>query len=240
MIIQEPGFSADDPQDGDLSSDVNVTSNVDYSKEGDYVVEYFVKDSDGHSATQKREIIISSTKPTSWEYKDYEVGGFYYLPSYIYDTRAFIGDESITNSTFVYDSSKNRVVSEDYNIVYKKSGGFIYKTYLDKTYHDRVSLDDIRSYNSDDELVSKFPLKLKIDNEYIDDDNLCHIAEHIDSFVTDTKTKELSDAKKFLYEDVLRVECSKNGKKTDIYYAKDRGEILRVSDDRIYLVEVGL
>jgi hypothetical protein len=241
IIIQEPGFSAKDPQDGDLTKDVNISSNVDYSKEGEYVVKYYVKDSDGHSATKERHITISSTKESSFKYRDYEVDDeLYYLPSYMYDYRAFINGDSITNSTYVYDQSKNRLSNEDITIKYSRSNDFVYKRFGDDSYHDRVTLDDIQSYNSDDKLVSKFPVKLKVDNEYIDDDKLCHIKEHFTTFVTNSETGVLSDNRNVLYSDVLKIECSKNGIKDEIYYAKGKGEILRISDDRIYVVESSL
>lgn len=54
---EEPGFMAADEYDGDLSHRVEVTGEVDTSREGTYVLTYTVKDTAGNTASVKRTVI---------------------------------------------------------------------------------------------------------------------------------------------------------------------------------------
>ena len=56
----EPGFSAYDKEDGNLTSSVVATSNLDNTKAGTYKVTYEVSDSDGNRVTSTRVIIVAS------------------------------------------------------------------------------------------------------------------------------------------------------------------------------------
>jgi len=236
--IEEAGYSATDSQDGDLTKDVNITSNIDYSRIGEYVVKYYVADKDANKATAQRTVNITADGPNSGAYANYKTDdSLYYLPSYLYDYQTLISGNSVKNLAFAYDLTGNRVANEDQNILYKQNGDAIDRISGSKTNHDVITMDEIKSYDDDDNLVSKFPIKLKVDNEYIDDDMSCHIVEQFYSFTTNSVTKQLVDGKNYLHEEVLKVVCSKNGIKTDIYYAKGKGEVLRVTDDRIILVE---
>ena len=55
---REPGYSAKDTIDGDVTSKVKVTGSVDTSKMGDYTIQYKVTDSKGNTATAKRHIFV--------------------------------------------------------------------------------------------------------------------------------------------------------------------------------------
>ena len=48
--INEPGFTATDPQEGDITQDVKVTHDINLDRVGTYTVSYNVTDSDGYSA----------------------------------------------------------------------------------------------------------------------------------------------------------------------------------------------
>ena len=50
--FQEPGASAFDPEDGNISSQIEITGNVDTTQEGEYVLRYNVSDSDGNDANE--------------------------------------------------------------------------------------------------------------------------------------------------------------------------------------------
>ena len=52
----EPGFSAYDATDGNLTDRVEVSGNVDSSKAGEYILVYKVKDNNGNSTTKVRKI----------------------------------------------------------------------------------------------------------------------------------------------------------------------------------------
>lgn len=54
----EPGYSAKDNIDGDLTSLVVVTSNVDTSKSGEYFVEYTVSDRAGNTTKLVRKVVV--------------------------------------------------------------------------------------------------------------------------------------------------------------------------------------
>jgi len=54
----EPGFSATDEKDGDITDKVIVTNNVDINKEGSYEVKYTVSNSDNQTVTIIRNVII--------------------------------------------------------------------------------------------------------------------------------------------------------------------------------------
>ena len=73
----EPGFTAYDNEDGDLTNQVQVTNNIDYQTPGEYQITYFVIDSGGLSDTMTRTIIIegncetfivknTSNSPNNW------------------------------------------------------------------------------------------------------------------------------------------------------------------------------
>ncbi len=57
--INEPGFTATDPQEGDITQDVKVTHDINLDRAGTYTVSYNVIDSDGYSAnTATRTVTI--------------------------------------------------------------------------------------------------------------------------------------------------------------------------------------
>lgn len=61
--FEDPGFTATDDYDGDISSNVVRSGNVDITKTGEYVITYSVSDSAGNVTTKTRKIIV-------YEYKD--------------------------------------------------------------------------------------------------------------------------------------------------------------------------
>jgi len=57
-VLANDKFSAEDSVDGDLTSNVKRTNNIDFSRAGKYQVTYFVEDSDGFTDTQTRSVTI--------------------------------------------------------------------------------------------------------------------------------------------------------------------------------------
>ena len=71
---QEPGFTASDNADGDLTSAVSVSGSVDTSHSGAYTLTYSVSDSFGNSVSAERTVyVISSSGPSEGN------GGYIYL-----------------------------------------------------------------------------------------------------------------------------------------------------------------
>ncbi len=66
----EPGFTALDNVDGDISQNVKVTGKVDYKKEGTYTLTYSVEDKSGNENSTNRTVIV--TKGTKSETKAQE------------------------------------------------------------------------------------------------------------------------------------------------------------------------
>lgn len=65
----EPGFTATDAKDGDLTNNVIVTGTVDVTKIGSYEITYSVSDKAGNKATAKRKvdvIVNQATYTGSW------------------------------------------------------------------------------------------------------------------------------------------------------------------------------
>ncbi|HIC79100.1 MAG TPA: DUF5011 domain-containing protein [Sulfurovum sp.] len=56
--VNEPGFTATDIQDGDITYAVNVTNNIDLNNPGTYTVTYDVMDSEGFKDVKTRTIVI--------------------------------------------------------------------------------------------------------------------------------------------------------------------------------------
>lgn len=62
---KEPGYTAEDNVDGDLTEKVEVSGSVDTKKAGTYTLEYSVQDSYGNKATAKRTVVVEAPeKPT--------------------------------------------------------------------------------------------------------------------------------------------------------------------------------
>lgn len=61
----EPGFTATDSYDGDLTDDVIVVNTIDTKTPGEYQVNYKVKDSAGNEFTTYRKVIVKKTTTTT-------------------------------------------------------------------------------------------------------------------------------------------------------------------------------
>lgn len=61
----EPGYTATDNLDGDLTDHVTVQGSVDSNTPGIYTVTYSVTDSHGNTATKKRRVTVRSNQPQS-------------------------------------------------------------------------------------------------------------------------------------------------------------------------------
>lgn len=73
----EPGFSATDNVDGDLTKNVKVNSNVDSSKKGKYKVTYTVKDKSNNQRKVTRTVVVDKKSPTQMSIEEYTLDGYY-------------------------------------------------------------------------------------------------------------------------------------------------------------------
>src|SRR5699024_1954807 len=55
---EEPGATAEDNVDGDLTDDIEITGDVNTNKVGDYTITYTVSDTAGNETVEKRQIKI--------------------------------------------------------------------------------------------------------------------------------------------------------------------------------------
>ena len=58
ILIQKNGATATDDRDGDLTSKIEISGNVDTKKAGTYKITYTVKDAAGNVATVTRTVIV--------------------------------------------------------------------------------------------------------------------------------------------------------------------------------------
>ena len=61
-FYKDQGATAVDDCDGDLTSSINVSGNVDVSKAGTYVIKYSVKDSSNNMSTIERKVTVKDTE----------------------------------------------------------------------------------------------------------------------------------------------------------------------------------
>ena len=55
---KDPGYTAKDRKDGDITDKVTVEGEVEYWKPGTYTLKYSVKDADGNTATETRTVVV--------------------------------------------------------------------------------------------------------------------------------------------------------------------------------------
>lgn len=60
MPYTDPGFTASDIEDGDLTGNVTVTGTVDTTTPGTYLLTYSVTDSHGNTTTVTRTVVVSA------------------------------------------------------------------------------------------------------------------------------------------------------------------------------------
>ena len=101
QTYSEPGFSAYDKEDGNLTPSVVATNNIDNTKSGTYTVTYEVSDADGNKSSATRAVLVAWSEdtdhdglPDEWEtangrdplVADYMVSANYYHTCALDDT----------------------------------------------------------------------------------------------------------------------------------------------------------
>jgi len=108
----EPGYTASDNCDGNITRKVKITGDVDTSKVGSYVIKYKVSDSSGNSYTTKRTVVVRKKVITTGNgviYLTFDDG-----PSYVTKKILDILDEENLKATF-FVTSANKYTKRAYN-----------------------------------------------------------------------------------------------------------------------------
>jgi hypothetical protein len=234
-VIKEPGYSATDPQDGDLTDKVTVDSNINFYKEGQYYVNYSVKDSDGNSAFASRIVTISNTATNSGTYSGgYQYGeadtNYYDMADYGFIYQVYEEGKSVTQRAFEYDSYGT--LSNEYKLNFErnKNDHSIYK-YINNEIVKRsfVGFDYITSVDQNRN-TSRYPRQLRVNENFTYENRECHIVEHLSPFQTSSVIDAQDANRDFHYFNVIHTECDSG---LDIYFASGFGEVLRV-DNGVY------
>ena len=67
QTYSEPGFSAYDKEDGNLTSSLVATNNIDNTKSGTYTVTYEVSDADSNKSSATRAVVVAGSEPEPTE-----------------------------------------------------------------------------------------------------------------------------------------------------------------------------
>lgn len=116
----EPGFTANDTVDGDLTTKVKVSNNVNINSEGTYTVVYQVTNSRGLTATKKRTVaVVKDNAPVlllnGRTNMTLSVGSSYTEPGCV---AVDVADGELTNKVKITGNVNTRIAGE-YSVIYK-------------------------------------------------------------------------------------------------------------------------
>lgn len=117
QTYQEPGYSAQDNCDGDLTSQVEIENNLNINQNGTYTITYRVKDSSGNETSIQRTVRVITTDPAKNQvYLTFDDGPSY-LTSQILD---ILKEENVQATFFINNfndaSIVQRMVNEGHTI----------------------------------------------------------------------------------------------------------------------------
>lgn len=100
--FEEPGYTATDNYDGELTDRVQVEGFVDTSKAGDYTLTYTVADGSGNEAVARRTISVLPQSPLTMGLAEFSLDA--YFPDVILPEAADAGESYINSTVFIGDS----------------------------------------------------------------------------------------------------------------------------------------
>lgn len=100
---EEPGYSANDNKDGDVTNNVVVSGIVDNTVLGEYPITYEIIDSSGNKSTQIRTVKVVKKKPTQMSIEEYSLNGWF-EETQLQETANY-GDDYFNSITMVGDSN---------------------------------------------------------------------------------------------------------------------------------------
>jgi len=101
--FNEPGYTAIDDYDGDITSNVKVSGEVNTDKEGTYTLKYIVTDSSDNKSVVKRKVTVTTNSPLTMSLKDFNLTG-YFTDVLLSETKD-AGEEYTDKFIFVGDST---------------------------------------------------------------------------------------------------------------------------------------
>ncbi len=237
QMINDPGFSASDPQDGDITSWVKAKSDLNYYAVGTYYVNYEVTDSDGNKATASRIVHITEDGAQNGQYAGNtqygEIGSIYYdMATYSYN--ALVLEQGKTIQQTVNNYSSNGAVMADTDVVFERNKeNLIIYEYNNNTIEstDYIGFDRIQTVDSDQSSLI-FNRLVRVNENIVNTSSdgvqlSCKIQEHLGSFNTASVTGNSVPA--YNYIDVLHMGCdASNGAVMDTYLVNGWGEVLTV------------
>ena len=185
---KEPGFSAIDNYDGDITDSVIISNNIDSSKLGKYNVTYKIKDSFNNETIKKRIVnVVDNEAPVISFNNPYYGYGILNKKVKLNDYKAFDNyDGDITNKvtienninnkkTGIYeviykvkDSSKNEtIIKRKINIQKKNIKGIpvlMYHWFYDDTKNEKLTNINVHNYTSKTDLINQLEFLKK--NKY--------------------------------------------------------------------------
>ncbi len=230
-VIREPGYTATDPQDGDLTDKVQISSNLNFYKPGTYYVKYSVKDSDGNVAYATRTVTITQENSNYQGDVLYQNDNSTYdLASYYYLYQVLEEGKNMVESVDQFDAQGYLVTTHQFSLERNKSDNSIY-VFKDNTItsHDFVGFDSISSYDANGYAIYQHRRFVKGNESYDEGRQVCSVVEHIPGAFNTQSVTHLND-KAFDYINVIHVQCNGAGKTEDRYYAQGWGEILELRD----------
>ncbi len=236
QLINEPGYTATDAKDGDLTSDVTVKSNLDYYRAGTYYVNYLVTDSDGYTATASRTVYVTQDGASSGQYSgDYQygdVGSTYYdFSTYNYNYLVRENGTTVKQNVQEYDAAGNPIVE----VVFERNAndGSIYEYNDNKiASRDYIGIDQIQSVDDESRIIT-MKRNIRAGEVFVNTTMSgvsvsCKLVEHLGSINTQDVTGV--NVLNFNYTDVLHTQCTgSNGYVADTYFANGWGEVLSIS-----------
>lgn len=116
--FNDPGYTATDNCDGDLTKNVKVLGGVDTSKKGKYILNYEVTDTEGNKTTASRTIwvyqknyVSSSGGNAGTIYLTFDDGPNNYITNGILD---ILKDENVLATFFVTTSGSDNIIKREY------------------------------------------------------------------------------------------------------------------------------
>lgn len=167
----EPGYTALDNYDGDLTDKVDVLGSVDTSKEGEYELTYSVSDSSGNKAHMKRKVVVK--KPVISVYPDKGNRTYYNSYNATLQTNTLIKNSFSNNGVYIEGYIKEN--ADSYAIRLKNRNNALTYTYnmnanIPNYYNGNLDLTTVRNgvydvyivANSEQRLISKLDIYSRV------------------------------------------------------------------------------
>lgn len=165
----EPGYVAIDNCDGNITEQVNVTTNLDTNKKGTYEITYSIKDEFGNEAVAKRIVKVfpkNNYKPgevsTKTIYLTFDDGPGAHTERLLDILRKY--DVKATFFVTGYNNNYNELITKEYNDghtvglhSYTHNYGVIYSS-IDSYMEDLLKIQDkVKQYTGEESKIIRFP-----------------------------------------------------------------------------------